>query len=200
MSHHWPRKYMAAATILLSLSMSAEPVPVRRIRGYVHGFIVLKDMDDKILASGDVTQTPAGNRIMTVMTLHFKDRSLYQETAVFSQRKTFHLLSYKQIRKGPSFKRPETLSLDTSTGKVNIEYTEKDGTVKTISEQMALPPDLANGIVTTLLIDVDPQVETTASMLVSTPKPRIVKLKMSAMGQDSFSVDGAGAKATHYIL
>ena len=37
-------------------------------------------------------------------------------------------------------------------------------------------------------------------MLVSTPQPRVVKLKISAMGQDSFSVGGLGAKATHYII
>jgi hypothetical protein len=63
-----------------------------------------------------------------------------------------------------------------------------------------MPPDLANGIIPTVLTDVDPKVETTLSMLASTPNPRLVKLKISASEQDSFSIGGAGAKATHYVM
>ena len=186
--------------LLLVFIANAEPVPVRRVQGYLHGFVVLKDLDDKILASGDLTQTPAGNRVTTVLNLHFKDGSLYQETSVYSQRRTFQLLTYKQVQKGPSFKTPETVSLDASTGKVNIQYTEKDGATKTIDDKLSLPPDLANGILPTLLTQVDPKVETTLSMLVATPKPRVVKLKISASEPDSFSVGGVAAKATHYVI
>jgi hypothetical protein len=200
-SNRWLFDYLAVAGLLLfAIPVNADPVPVRHVRGFIHGFIVLKDLDDKVLASGDVTQVPSGSRLTTISTLHFKDGSLYQETSVFSQQRTFRLLSYKQIQKGPAFKTPEILSLDTSTGNVNIEYTDKDGKPKNIADQLSLPPDLANGIITTVLCDVDPKVQTTLSMLVSTPKPRVVKLKISAAGQDSFSVDGLGAKATHYII
>jgi hypothetical protein len=119
---------------------------------------------------------------------------------VYSQRRTFQLLTYKQVQKGPSFKTPETISLDASTGKVNIQYTDKDGTAKTIADTLKLPPDLANGILPILLTEVDPKVETTLSMLVSTPKPRLVKLKITAGEPDSFTLGGVGAKATHYII
>ena len=186
--------------LLLVFIANAEPVTVRRVQGYIHGFVVLKDLDDKILASGDLTQTPAGNRVTAIVNLHFKDGSLYQETFVYSQRRTFQLLTYKQVQKGPSFKTPATLSLDTSTGKVNVQYTEKDGDAKTIDDKLSLPPDLANGILPTLLTQVDPKVETTLSMLVATPKPRVVKLKISATEPDSFSVGGVAAKATHYVI
>jgi hypothetical protein len=186
--------------VLLACAGSAEPVAVRHVQGSLHGFLVLKDLDDKVLASGDLTQTPSANRLTTILTLHFKDGSLYQETSVYSQRRTFQLLTYKQVQKGPSFKTPETISLDTSTGKVNIEYTEKDGTAKTIADTVKLPPDLANGILPTLLTQVDPKIESTLSMLVSTPKPRVVKLKINASEPESYSVGGAGAKATHYIV
>ena len=37
-------------------------------------------------------------------------------------------------------------------------------------------------------------------MLGSTPKPQVLKLKTSASEQDSFSVGGVGAKATHDII
>jgi len=194
-------KWVVAACCLSIGIVEAEPMPVRRVQGYLHGFLVLKDMDDKTIASGDLTQTPAGNHVTTILSIHFRDGSLWEETSVFSQRKVFQLVSYKQVQKGPSFKTPQTLSLNTSTGKVNVEYAEKDGSMKTIAEQMPLPPDLGNGIVTMLLTNADPKLETTLSMLVSTPKPRLAKLKISAAEQqDSFLVGGVGAKATHYIV
>jgi hypothetical protein len=193
-------KYVAFAGLLLCGAIKADPVAVRHVQGYIHGFLVLKDTDDKILASGDLIQIPGGNRVTTTLALHFADGSLYEETSVFSQRRTYRLLSYKQVMKGPAFKTPETLSLDASRGNVNIKYTDKDGTDKTIADKLSLPPDLANGILALLLTDADPKVETTLSMVVSTPKPRVVKLKISASDQDSFSVGGSVAKATHYIV
>jgi hypothetical protein len=192
--------FWVASCFLIACTANAEPVPVRHVQGYLHGFVVLKDLDDKVLASGDVTQTPGANRITTILSLHFKDGSLYQETSVFSQRRVFQLLTYKQVQKGPSFKTQQTLNIDSSTGKVSLQYTDKDGKVKTIDDKLALPADLANGILTTLLTDADPKVENTLSMLVTTPKPRLVKLKISPSEPDSFTVGGVGAKATHYIV
>ena len=189
-----------AGFLLSIVGGSAEPVLVRRAQGNLHGYVVLKDLDDKVLASGDLVQTTAGGRVTAALSLHFKDGSLYQETSTFSQRRTYQLLTYKQVRKGPAFKTQETLTLDTATGKVGIEHTDEDGKVKTISDKLTLPPDLANGIIPIVLSEVDPKVETTLSMLASTPNPRLVKLKISAAEQDSFSIGGAGAKATHYVM
>ena len=161
---------------------------------------MLKGMDDKILASGALTQVPVGNRITSVLTLHFSDGSLYEERAVFSQRRVYQLLTYKLTQKGTSFKAPETLSFDTASGIVNIETTDKNGKPKSISKHLSLPPDLTNGIITMLLNDIDPTVETTLSMVVSTPEPRVVKLKISAAGQEPFLIGGSSAKATHYVM
>jgi hypothetical protein len=193
-------KYVAFAGLLLCGAIQADPVAVRHVQGYIHGFLVLKDTNDKILASGDLIQIPRGNRVNTTLALHFADGSLYEEISVFSQSRAYRLLSYKQVMKGPAFKTPETVSVDASSGNVNIKYTDKDGKDKTIADKLSLPPDLANGIIALLLTEADPKVETTLSMLVSTPKPLVVKLKISASDQNSFSVGGAAAKATHYIL
>jgi hypothetical protein len=190
----------AAGILLPVFGTNAEPVTVRHVQGYLHGFVVLRDLDEKILASGDMTQTPGANRITAVLSLHFKDGSLYTETSVFSQRRVFRLLSYKQVQRGPSFKTQQTLNVDTSTGKVSIQYTDMNGAVKTIDDKLDLPADLANGVLPTLLADADPKAENTLSMLVTTPKPRLVKLKISPSEQDSFTIGGAGAKATHYIV
>jgi hypothetical protein len=195
-----PSKYAAVACFVLCASVKADPVAVRHVQGYIHGLLVLKDTNDKILASGDLIQVPSGPRITVSLTLQFADGSHYEETSVFSQRRTYRLLTYKQVMKGPTFKTPETLSLDASSGDVNIQYTDKNGKEKTVSDKLSLPPDLANGILPMLLTDAAPKAEMTLSMLVSTPKPRIVKLKISPSGQDSFSIGGSGAKATRYIV
>lgn len=193
-------KYLTRAILILCATASAEPVAVRHTQGYVHGFLVLKDTNDKILASGDLVQLPTGNRVTATLSLHFADGSLYEETSTFSQSHTYRLLAYKQVMKGASFKTPETLSLDASTGAVSVQYTDKDGKEKTVNDKLSLPSDLANGLLSMLLTEAAPRTEMTLSMLVSTPKPRIVKLKISPSEQESFSVGGSSAKANHYIM
>jgi hypothetical protein len=42
--------------------------------------------------------------------------------------------------------------------------------------------------------------KTILSMLVATPKPRLVKLEISPLGEDSFTVGGSGEKATRYAV
>jgi hypothetical protein len=59
MNNPSPLKFGAVVGFLSSaFPVNADPVPVRHVQGYIHGFVVLKDLDDKVLASGDVTQTP----------------------------------------------------------------------------------------------------------------------------------------------
>ena len=95
----------------------------------------------------------------------------------------------------------EVEDLARSTGEVTIHYTDDDGKEKTITERLKLPTDLANGMVSTLLGDIGtPAPKTTLSMLVATPKPRLVKLEISQAGEDSFTVGGSPGKATHYSI
>src|SRR5439155_20033428 len=72
---------------------SAEPVAVRHAEGLVHGFLVLRSPQGALLASGDLIQTARGNRVTNRLGLRFKDGSLHDETAVFSQAGHFQLLS-----------------------------------------------------------------------------------------------------------
>lgn len=189
------------ACLLQALSLIAEEVPVRYREGRVHGFLFLRDQNDQLLASGTSLQHAIGNRVTNELAFRFKDGSTYQETAVFSQTRTFRLLTYHLLRKGPVFKGAMDLSFNTSTGQVAIRYTDEDGREKTIGERLKLPTDLANGMVTGLLGDIDPKAaKTTVSMLVATPKPRLVKLAISPDGEDSFTVGGIAGKATRYVV
>lgn len=190
-----------SAFLLQALTLIADQVPVRHLEGRVHGFLVLRDLDDKLLASGSLIQFAKGNRVTTELSFRFNDGSVHQETAVFSQRRTFQLLTYRLVQKGSAFKRAMDMSLNASTGQVTIQYTDGDGKEKTITDRLKLPADLANGIVTTLLSDIDPKVpKSIVSMLVATPKPRLVKLELSPLGEDSFSVGGPAVKAMRYAV
>src|SRR5689334_14543032 len=64
-------------------NLSGDQVPVRYMEGRIHGFLVLRDLQDKLLASGTLVQTAAGNRVTTELSFRFKDGSVHQETAVF---------------------------------------------------------------------------------------------------------------------
>jgi len=187
--------------LLPAISLIADPIPVRHLEGRIHGFLILRDLEDKLLASGSLIQNANGNRVTSELRFHFKDGSVHQETTVFSQRRTFHLLTYRLVQKGPAFKRAIDMSLNASTGQVTIQYTDDDGKEKRITDQLKLPADVANGMVTTLLGDIDPKVPKTAlSMLVATPKPLLVKLQISPLGEDSFTVGGSAAKAMRYAV
>ena len=179
----------------------ADQVPVRHLEGRLHGFLVLRDLEDKLLASGSLIQNANGNRVTSELDFRFKDGSVHQETSVFSQRRTFQLLSYRLVQKGPAFKRAIDMSLNVSTGQVTIQYTDDGDKQKQITDRLKLPADLANGMVTTLLGDIDPKgPKTSLSMLVATPKPRLVKLEISPLGEDSFTVGGSSGKAMRYAV
>jgi hypothetical protein len=180
---------------------SASPVQVRYKEGLLHGFLVLSTRDGKPIAEGDLTQVPHGNQITSRLTYHFKDGSREEETAIFSQRGTFRLVSYHLVQKGPAFQHATEVTITTATGQVTVRYTDDDGKEKTLSERMKLPPDLANGLVLTLLKNLGPDTPPIElSMVVATPKPRLVKLAISSQPKEPFTLGGAGREALHYAI
>lgn len=176
-------------------------VAVRYTEGLVHGFLVLRTPEGETLAHGDLSQTAHGGNVTSRLTFHFKDGSLREETAVFSQQRYFHLLRYHLAEKGPAFEHPQQVSIDVPIGKVEVHSTDGDGKEKVITENMKLPPDLANGLLFILLKNIPAgSAETKASMIVTTPKPRLVKLAISAVGDDSFQLGAEKRQAAHYVV
>ena len=75
------------------------------------------------------------------------------------------------------------------------------GETKVEAERLKLPPDVANGLVPTLLKNLQADAPpTSVSFVAATPKPRLVKLVMTASGQERFSTATAGHTATHYVV
>ena len=189
------------ASLLLAQAVSSEPVHVRYREGVVHGFLALRTLEGAMLADGDLIQVDRGDRVTARLVFHFKDGSINDETAVFSQRDRFRLISYHLIQKGPAFPQPMDVSIDASSGQTTVRYADKDGRQKVEQERLDLPDDTSNGIILTLLKNVPPEAPpASVSLVAATPKPRLVKLAIRTAGDESFTTGGTSRKATHYVL
>ena len=76
---------LVGAIFLGSGEASAEQVAVRYTEGEIHGFLVLRSLAGEALASGDLIQVARGDRVTSQLVFQFKDGSVHDETAVFSQ-------------------------------------------------------------------------------------------------------------------
>jgi hypothetical protein len=192
--------WLFIATLLQANVLSAESIPVRYPEGTTHGFLALRTLAGKLLASGELTEVLNGNQVVSHLVFHLEDGSVDDDTAVFSQRGTFRLISDHHVQKGPSFPHPTNVLIDTSTGQVTVRYRDKDRE-KRDTEHLDLPPDLANGIILMLLKNILPDTkETKVSYVGAAPKPRLVHLSIRPNGLETFSVAGARHKATLFVV
>lgn len=186
---------------LWSAVVVAGQVQVRHSEGIVHGFLALRAPDGALIANGDLIQLAQGDRVTTRLAFRFKDGSVRDETSVFTQRRAFRLVSNHLVLKGPSFPQPIDLTIDCASGQVTVRYTDDHGTAKVEAEHMELPPNLANGMTLTLLKNLRANAPLPAlSMVVATPKPRLVKLALSAVGDETFTTGSMARKTTHYVV
>jgi hypothetical protein len=191
---------LVCAALLQPNALRADPVPVRYTEGLTHGFLVLQTLEGKTIADGQMTQVAQGDRVKQQLTFRFKDGSTYEETTIFHQRGHFRLLSDHVVQRGPSFKRPTETSINASTGQITVRYTE-NGKDEVLNEQLEMPSDISNGMIFTLMKNIQPNVpRTTVSMLVTTPKPRLVKLAIIPEGSEPFSIGNFKHKAMRYVL
>jgi hypothetical protein len=111
---------LSSALLLPFAVLSQSPVAVRYTEGVLHGFLVLRTLEGNAIADGEVTEVAHGDRVRSHLVLRFKDGSINEDTAVFSQRRTFRLISDHLLQQGPAFKEPIDLSVDGATGQVTV--------------------------------------------------------------------------------
>lgn len=193
-------KLALAGWLLVPIVSLAEPVKVLHAEGSVHGYLALRSLDGKLLASGDLIQTIHGDQLTSRLTYHFKDGSIDDETAVFTQTGQFHLLWDHRVQKGPSFSKPIEVTIDTEKDEVTVRYTE-NGKLRVESSHTELPKDLSNGILLDLVKNLSPQTpETKISYLATTPKPKVVHLSIKPDGTEAFKSAGMRNKAQRYRI
>ena len=195
------RSFIAAGLcVCASIAVSA-PVPVHHRQGTIHAFLEMLAEDGHVLASGDVIQVLSGDQVTVRTIFKFIDGSIDDETTVFSQLHNLRLISDHHLQKGPFFPHPMDVTIDSRKGQVTVRTTGKDGKDEVKMDHMALPLDLANGIVPEVIENIPPGApQTTVSMLVFTPSPRMVKLAISRYGEAPFSVVGAAHQGIRYQI
>jgi hypothetical protein len=194
-------RWLAMLFCTVQLVAAAAPVPVRHPEGTLHGFLSLTTPEGKVLADGDLIEVVRGNRVTSHLTFHFKDGSVDDETTVYTQRGVFHLLFDRHVQKGPYFPHPMDMTIDVAKGIVTTRTGGKDGKEDVATDRMKLPSDLCNGLVTPIVKNLSPDAgETKVSMIVATPKPRLVTLNMMPMSPETFYLAGFPRKAMVYEI
>jgi hypothetical protein len=180
---------------------AAEPIAVKHPEGTLHGFLALTTEEGQVLADGDLIEIVRGDRVSTHLIFHFKDGSLDDETAVYTQHGVFRLISDHHIQRGPYFPRPLDLTIDVAKGVVVTHSLGKDGKDEVATDRIKMPADLYNGLVTPVIKNVSPDAgETKVSMIVATPKPRMIKLDILPQAPETFYLAGFPHKSAVYQI
>jgi hypothetical protein len=183
----------------LLFSTRSDQVPVRYPEGMTHGFLALKTPDGKLIADGQSVETLEEGKMTNRLTFRFKDGSIYEETAVFTQHGTFRLLSDRVSQNGPSFKMPLESSIDMSTGEVQVHCQNK-GEPKDITKKFDLPNDTANGLLFALVKDIRTTAPTELSYVAFTPKPMLVKIVITSQGKQKFLTGDTSREAVNFAV
>lgn len=186
---------------MVRLSAAAEPIRVRHPEGTLHGFLSLTTEGGQVVAVGDLIEIVKGDRVTAHLIFRFKDGSIDDETTVYTQRGVFRLISNHHVQRGPYFPHPLDMTINVSSGTVTTRSPGKDGKDEVATEHMKMPDDLYNGLVTPVMKNVSPDAgETKVSMIVSTPKPRLITLDILPMAPETFSLAGVTRKTSAYEI
>jgi hypothetical protein len=186
--------------LILADGVQGQDLSISHRLGSMQGFLTLRDQAGATLAAGDLTQVPNGDRVKLRVVFHFRDGSIDDETTIFSQQKAFRLISDRHIQKGPSFPHPCDITIDIRAQQVTIHDLSKANEAPHI-EHMDLPPDLANGIIFFLIMDLPPDAQKIEFPYLSPSlKPRMVKLAVTAVGKEPFKLSGLRYHAVKYDL
>jgi hypothetical protein len=189
---------LACAVQLIAV---AEPVSVHHPEGTLHGFLALTTEQGQVLANGDLIQVVRGDRVTAHLTFHFKDGSIDDETTVFTHRGVFRLISDHHIQRGPYFPHPVDTMIDVAKGVVVTRSPGKNGKDEVSTDRVKMPADLSNGLVIPVVKNVSPDAgETKVSMIVSTPKPRLVTLDIMPQAPQTFYLAGFPRKSSVYEI
>jgi hypothetical protein len=159
----------------------AEPVAVRFTEGVARGFPVLRSIGGEVLAHGDLVQLTAGDRVQS--------------------RDVFSLITYRIVQRGPSF--PETIeaSVDRVTGRYHVRYRADDDSPEEVhSGSTEIPADVANGLLGTLLKNLEPGASKMVSIVAFTPQPRMIRMLLEPMAAEPITMAGMPIPATRYQI
>jgi len=193
--------FVCAGVIVAAVASDADPVTVRYTEGVARGFPVLRAQSGEILAHGDFVQVAYPDRVESRLVFRFRDGSLYDEAVTFDQRSAFTLLAYHIIQRGPSF--PESLdaTIDRASGRYRVKYrSDEDSPEQIATGQFNLPADVYNGLLSTLLKNLEPGASQIVQIVAFTPQPRLVKMLLRPVAEEAITMGGIAVAATRYHI
>jgi hypothetical protein len=200
-------KAVALGLLLLVMALlgpsplAAAPVPVRFAEGVTHGFLLLRTVNDVLLAPGDLFQIVRGGEVESRMVFRFKDGSVFDETVVFTQQGVFTLQIYRLVQRGPVFTEDTEVSLQRATRKYEVKTkTHKDGREKVLDGPLDLPPDVYNGMNLIVAKNLPKGASATVHIVVFTPTPRLIRLEVAPAGEHKVLVGELAKTAVHYVF
>jgi hypothetical protein len=195
------RLFAVVLVFFLTDLAAAEPVKVRVPESEVRGFLSLSSAGGDAIAHGELVQTLKSGLVNSRLTFHFKDRSLYDETVVFSQKGVFALVRYRLVQRGPSFPADVDAAFERASGRYTTRISENENEPAEAREgQIDLPADLYNGMSSTLLRNLAPGATARGHVLAFTPKPRILKLELLPEGDETIAIGALSRPVTRYLV
>ncbi len=178
----------------------ADVLHAKYMQGALHAYLLIRSEDGKLIGTGDEINEPVGNAWRTRLSLHFNDGSVDEETTMYVQHTTMHILTDHHVQKGPSFPKPMDMLIDVAKKQVTW-HNMHDGKDEVKVEHMDLPADLANGMLPWVMQNYPKGAEELkVGYVVSTPKPRLVKFAVYPDGEDSFRIGGGKRMAKKYRI
>jgi hypothetical protein len=110
-------------------------------------------------------------------------------------------LKYRLIQRGPSF--PETIeaTVERESGKYQVRYrADEDSPEEVLNGRYDMPPDVYNGMLSTVMKNLQPGESATVQIIAFTPKPRAVKILLSPAGIDQVQLGDRAVPATRYVV
>lgn len=192
---------MAATARTLSAAEQPQPVPVHHLQGSSHAFLVLRAESGAVLGYAELVQLSHRDRVTSRLTYHFRDGSVDDDTTVFTQHETFHLIRDQHVQRGPFFSKDSECLL-TGDGNVTLRTVDKNGKETVQTSHIDLPPDISNGVTGTMLLNVSAASGPFQLGLVApSGKGRLIRLSISVAGEQTFSpVLGVRRKATVFRI
>jgi hypothetical protein len=190
---------LVSVALLLVSASAAVPIPVRHVEGVSLGFLVVRSLDGRILAFGSDTQVVKAGIVINELVFRFKDGSLFKEVTRFTQHREFRLVSDHVLQKGPSFKQQSETWIDATTGMVKVDSIE-NGKRKSSEKHLDLPPDVSNGLLFTLVKNLDSAARENTVSEIAASGPRIVKLNILPVEEKVITVGLISNKAQQYVV
>jgi hypothetical protein len=193
---------LSLATLIIATAVAqAEPVVVRFTEGVTRGFPVLRAQSGEVLAQGDLIQVAHADRVESRLVFRFRDGSLYDESVTFDQRGVFRLLNYRLVQRGPSFPESIEAALDRSTGEYRVRYRADDASPEEVlTGQFDVPDDAYNGLLSTLMKNLEPGKAHTVQIVAFTPKPRAIKMLLAPIAQEPVAMGSLPVLATRFHI